>query len=84
MLNDTPAKRMSESGVASAGHEGSGIVVKVGEKVTNFRLGDRAGVKPIWNTCGCCVLCWDDKESHCQSKVLTGLGVTGMFPPYIF
>lgn len=77
MLNDTGGKKMSASGICSAGHEGSGVVVKLGENVKTFQLGDRAGVKPIWYTCGSCNLCWGGKEVHCPQKVLTGVGATG-------
>jgi D-arabinose 1-dehydrogenase-like Zn-dependent alcohol dehydrogenase len=77
MLNDTGGRKMSASGIWSAGHEGSGVVVKLGENVTTFQVGDRAGVKPIWNTCGSCSLCWGGKEVHCQKKILTGVGATG-------
>ncbi|KAF7553273.1 hypothetical protein G7Z17_g3740 [Cylindrodendrum hubeiense] len=83
MLNDTPAPRMSAFGVTTAGHEGCGIVVKVGSQVPNFKIGDRAGVKPIWSTCGICVLCLGDKEMHCSKKRNTGLAVTGTFQHYI-
>ncbi|KGO47903.1 Polyketide synthase, enoylreductase [Penicillium expansum] len=83
MLNDTGGRKMSASGICSAGHEGSGVVVKLGDNVKTFQVGDRAGVKPIWNTCGSCNLCWGGKEVHCQKKVLTGVGATGTFQHYI-
>ncbi|KAJ5959574.1 Polyketide synthase enoylreductase [Penicillium vulpinum] len=83
MLNDTGGRKMSASGVCSAGHEGAGVIVKLGENVTTFQIGDRAGVKPIWYTCGSCNLCWGGKESHCQKKVLTGVAATGTFQQYI-
>lgn len=77
MLNDTGGRKMSASGICSAGHEGAGVVVKLGENVKTFQVGDRAGVKPIWYTCGSCSLCWGGKEVHCQRKILTGVGATG-------
>ncbi|KAH7018770.1 chaperonin 10-like protein [Ilyonectria destructans] len=83
MLNDTPAPRMGSFGVTTAGHEGCGVVVKVGCQVPNFQIGDRAGVKPIWSTCGTCELCLGDNETHCAKKRNTGLAVTGTFQHYI-
>lgn len=68
---------MSQFGVRSAGHEGAGVIVKLGENVKNFKLGDRAGLKPIWDTCGSCELCWGDMECYCFKAVLTGLAVPG-------
>lgn len=83
MLNDTPAPRMSSFGVATAGHEGCGVVVEVGSQVHNLKIGDRVGVKPIWSTCGTCELCLGDMETHCPKKRNTGLAVTGTFQHYI-
>jgi propanol-preferring alcohol dehydrogenase len=87
MMGDLAAlPKMSSFGVKSPGHEGAGVVVKVGEKVTNFKVGDRGGVKPLWSTCGACVHCWGGKEVHCAKGVFTGLGVPGIvfaIRPYV-
>jgi propanol-preferring alcohol dehydrogenase len=78
MMGDlTALPKMSACGVRSPGHEGAGVVVKVGEKVTNFKVGDRGGVKPLWSTCGACVHCFGGKEVHCRKGVLTGLACPG-------
>lgn len=77
MSNDAGTPKMSAAGVRSPGHEGAGVVVKLGSDVTNWKLGDRAGVKPIWNTCGRCHNCCDDKENYCTELQNTGLHVTG-------
>ncbi|KAL4912664.1 glycosyl hydrolase family 76-domain-containing protein [Aspergillus aurantiobrunneus] len=74
MLDDLGIS-MSTFGVRSPGHEGAGIVVKCGENVRNFKLGDRAGIKPIMNTCETCPSCWSDKETYCAGVVHTGLMV---------
>ena len=73
---------MSTFGVRSPGHEGAGIVVKVGANVKNFKLGDRAGVKPLLDTCGACELCWGDKETYCRTAIHAGLMAPGrgLFP----
>lgn len=53
--------------------EGAGVVVKVGANVTDWSVGDRAGVKPVWNTCGSCELCLGNKEVYCSNAIWTGL-----------
>lgn len=77
MKGDLGGLRMSTFGVRSPGHEGAGIVVKAGANVTNFKVGDRAGIKPILDTCGACDLCWDDKETYCRKAVHCGLMAPG-------
>ena len=52
MLNDLPIpKQMQDYGVYSPGHEGAGVVVKLGQGVRGWSVGDRAGVKPMWSVC---------------------------------
>ncbi|KAI9688718.1 MAG: hypothetical protein M1822_001075 [Bathelium mastoideum] len=82
-LGDLPVPPMSHYGCRSPGHEGAGIIVKLGRNVKNFQLGDRAGLKPIWDTCGACELCWHDKECYCPSAVFTGLAQTGSYQQYV-
>ncbi|KKK24532.1 hypothetical protein AOCH_001623 [Aspergillus ochraceoroseus] len=74
---------MSKFGVRSPGHEGAGIVVKVGANVTNFKVGDRAGIKPMMDTCNSCSLCWDDKETYCRKAIYTGMMVPGTYQQYL-
>lgn len=83
MAGDLGTPPMSAFGVRSPGHEGAGVVVQVGANVTNFRVGDRAGVKPVTDTCNACELCWDDKETYCKDIVLTGLAATGSYQQYV-
>ncbi|KAF2396200.1 alcohol dehydrogenase [Trichodelitschia bisporula] len=83
MLGDLDAPPMSFFNVRSPGHEGAGIVVKLGSNVKNFKLGDRAGVKPLLDTCGSCELCWSGRENYCQNVIHTGLMCTGTYQQYI-
>ncbi|KAI9835770.1 MAG: hypothetical protein M1819_001949 [Sarea resinae] len=43
MKNDLGLPKMSNFGVRSPGHEGAGVVVKLGANVDNVKVGDRAG-----------------------------------------
>lgn len=79
MLGDLPIPSMSQFGVRSPGHEGAGVVVKLGANVTNWKIGDRAGIKPLMDVCHHCELCWSDKECYCPQAVFTGLVVPGVF-----
>ncbi|KAL2009907.1 hypothetical protein VTN00DRAFT_5714 [Thermoascus crustaceus] len=84
MLHDLGTSKMSDCGVRSPGHEGAGVVVKVGSNVKNVKVGDRGGVKPIWGTCGSCQMCWDHKtEVYCRKQKLTGLHCPGTYQQYI-
>lgn len=50
------------------GHEIAGRVVKVGKNVTNFKVGDYAGVGCMVNSCGHCTFCEMDKEQFCENS----------------
>lgn len=69
---------MSELGVKCAGHEGSGVIVKVGERVRNYRVGQRAGVKPTWDVCHTCVYCRSGREMFCDKNIECGGQIDGM------
>ncbi|KAL0351726.1 UNVERIFIED_CONTAM: putative cinnamyl alcohol dehydrogenase 6 [Sesamum calycinum] len=47
-------------------HEIVGIITKVGSKVTNFKVGDRAGVGCLAATCLDCEYCEDAHENYCD------------------
>lgn len=69
--------KMSDYGTRCAGHEGAGVIVKVGEQVKKLKPGMRAGFKPIADTCGSCEQCRTDKECYCTGAVFTGLHTDG-------
>lgn len=45
MLNDWALPKMSVFGTKCAGHEGAGVIVKVGDQVKTLKPGMRAGYK---------------------------------------
>ena len=54
------------------GHEIVGIVAEVGSDVTKFKVGDRAGVGCMVNSCGECENCLKGEEQYClNGSVLT-------------
>ena len=83
MLNDLPFPTMSSFGVRSPGHEGAGIVVKLGSNVSNWKVGERAGIKPVYDVCGSCELCWTGKEAYCDESPQIGLQFTGSYQQYV-
>lgn len=83
MSNDVEIPLMSVFGVRCPGHEGAGVVVKLGENVKDWKLGDRAGIKPNWDTCHNCEMCLEGKENYCDKLVCSGLQVNGTYQQYI-
>nr|POE47466.1 alcohol dehydrogenase 2 [Quercus suber] len=83
MMNDWAVPPMSTFGTRCAGHEGAGVVVKVGKNVTDWKVGDRGGVKPLWSVCNNCEQCWNGRENYCAKGVHSGLLVTGTYQQYI-
>ena len=65
------------------GHEIVGIVEEVGKGVKKFDIGQRAGVQPLYNTCGHCEYCLSGRENLCLNQDGTGESVDGGFAQYI-
>ncbi|USW50646.1 Putative alcohol dehydrogenase, zinc-type, GroES-like superfamily, NAD(P)-binding domain superfamily [Septoria linicola] len=74
---------MSTFGVRSPGHEGAGVVVKLGEGVTSWTVGERAGIRPMSDICHNCSQCWNGEEQYCAKVVHTGLMCTGSYQQYV-
>lgn len=53
------------------GHEIAGRVAQVGKNVTQFKVGDLAGVGCMVNSCGQCDACRNGEEQYCSKRVLT-------------
>lgn len=64
------------------GHEGIGIVEKVGAGVTNHGLGDRVSIAWLGRACGTCRYCVDGRETLCQAQVNSGYSIDGAFAEY--
>ncbi|KAF2484410.1 chaperonin 10-like protein [Neohortaea acidophila] len=83
MLNDWALPPMSHFGTKCAGHEGAGVVVKIGSKVQGWKLGERVGIKPIADVCHNCEQCWNGRENYCAGAIYTGLMSTGTYQQYV-
>uniref|UniRef100_A0A7E4VP40 alcohol dehydrogenase n=1 Tax=Panagrellus redivivus TaxID=6233 RepID=A0A7E4VP40_PANRE len=64
------------------GHEGAGIVVKVGKHVKGFAVGDRAGIKWINGSCLICEHCKSGTDNLCVAPLNSGFTRNGTFQQY--
>ena len=53
------------------GHEVIGEAIRVGDKVTTVKVGDRVGVGAQIKSCLECKMCKSDNENYCPHKVGT-------------
>ena len=65
------------------GHEVVGKVVQIGEAVTKFKVGERAGITPLLEACRNCQYCKEGKEYLCESSVIVGESFKGGYTEYI-
>jgi alcohol dehydrogenase (NADP+) len=54
------------------GHEIAGLVSAVGKNVTLFKVGDKAGVGCMVNSCMKCESCKNGEEQHCETTGMVG------------
>ena len=76
---------MQSSAQGIVGHEGAGTVVAVGEGMERkWQIGDRAGIKWVYSTCGECDLCQSGggDELHCPNAKNPGFNQPGTFQEY--
>lgn len=64
------------------GHEGAGVVVAKGSDVTNFEIGDLAGIKWLNSSCMSCEVCELGHESNCSDADLSGYTHDGTFQQF--
>ncbi|HUY08321.1 MAG TPA: alcohol dehydrogenase AdhP [Candidatus Dormibacteraeota bacterium] len=65
------------------GHEGVGLVERLGEGVQGLTLGDRVAVPWLGWACGACKLCCSGWETLCLNAKFTGYIVDGGFAEYV-
>ncbi len=64
------------------GHEGVGIVEKLGTAVTTHGIGDRVAIAWLGKACGECRYCVDGRETLCESQLNSGYSIDGAFAEY--
>ena len=64
------------------GHEGTGVVEKIGSGVTSLKVGDRVVIAPRI-TCGECDYCRRGLDNQCNNYRSIGTTVDGAFAPYL-
>lgn len=64
------------------GHEGAGIVSRVGPGVTHLEEGDAVGIAWLHDACGRCEYCTTGWETLCESQHMSGYTVNGSFAEY--
>jgi propanol-preferring alcohol dehydrogenase len=65
------------------GHQIVGDVDALGEGVTGWQLGERAGVAWLHASCGSCRFCAAGRENLCPQAQFTGLHVPGGYAEYV-
>lgn len=64
------------------GHEGVGVVEKLGEGVTSLKLGDRVGIPWLFSACGECDYCLTGWETLCKQQLNGGYSADGAYAQY--
>ena len=64
------------------GHEFSGVIEKLGDKVTGFDIGDRATVDPNI-VCNKCYYCLSGKRHFCENLKSIGINFDGAYSQYV-
>ncbi len=64
------------------GHEGVGIVERLGEGVTARQVGDRVAIPWLGHACGHCDHCVSGWETLCEQQQNSGYSVDGAFAEY--
>jgi len=65
------------------GHEVVGIIERMGDRVEEFKSGQRVGVPWLGWTCGACRYCVAHRENLCDRPLFTGYTLDGGFAEYL-
>ncbi|AQZ63155.1 Alcohol dehydrogenase [[Actinomadura] parvosata subsp. kistnae] len=64
------------------GHEGVGIIEKIGSAVTGRKVGQRVAIPWLGSACGTCEYCVSGRETLCESQQNTGYALDGGHAEY--
>ena len=65
------------------GHEFSGVVAQVGERVSGFQVGERVACETAYQVCGQCVYCLSGNYNLCPHRLGYGALADGSFTRYV-
>ncbi|HEX4813562.1 MAG TPA: zinc-dependent alcohol dehydrogenase, partial [Nonomuraea sp.] len=64
------------------GHEGVGIIEKIGSAVTGRKVGERVAIPWLGSACGTCEYCVSGRETLCEAQQNTGYALDGGHAEY--
>jgi len=64
------------------GHEIVGRVEKLGDGVSEFKVGERIGIPWLGWTCGKCKFCQSNRENLCERALFTGYTIDGGYAEF--
>ncbi len=64
------------------GHQIVGTIIKLGEDISHFQIGQRVGVPWLGESCGHCLYCTTGRENLCNQALYTGYQIDGGFAEY--
>lgn len=64
------------------GHEGIGIIERLGPDVAHRHLGERVAIAWLGSACGHCRYCVDGRETLCEEQQNSGYSIDGAFSEY--
>ncbi|MFI7707568.1 alcohol dehydrogenase AdhP [Nonomuraea sp. NPDC049480] len=64
------------------GHEGVGIIEKIGSAVTGRKVGERVAIPWLGYACGTCEYCVSGRETLCEAQQNTGYALDGGHAEY--
>lgn len=65
------------------GHQIVGTIIELGEKVSNFKIGERVGVPWLGRSCQKCPYCKTERENLCDYPTFTGYQKNGGYAEYV-
>ena len=80
-LNDIRSNPFGIALPVVIGHEGAGMVAKVGKTVRGFQVGDRVTTHPV-HPCGTCQACRDGMKHLCLNMDHFGINLQGTMAEY--
>jgi propanol-preferring alcohol dehydrogenase len=82
MINGMWEKKYSPRYPVTLGHEGAGVLEKIGDTVTSLKVGDSVALYYM-SVCGQCFYCMTGNENICDHGQSLGFGLDGTWAEYL-